>query len=54
MVVFNQNEWDLEDEEMIEDIKELVEPYGDRRQTRFIGTDINKEAKKRLKMLTYR
>ncbi len=38
-------EWDLEDEEMLNDIKSnWQEPYGDRRQELvFIGTDINKE-----------
>ena len=40
-----KNEWNLDDEEMIESIKAHWEdPYGDRRQELvFIGTNINKE-----------
>ncbi len=46
-----KNQWDIEDEEMLESIKTHWEdPYGDRRQKLvFIGTDINKQVlKKRL------
>ena len=40
-----KNEWNLEDPNMIEDVKKnWTEPYGDRRQELvFIGTDIDKE-----------
>lgn len=40
-----KNEWNLEDEEMVEDIKRnWKKPYGDRRQELvFIGTDIDKK-----------
>ena len=40
-----KNEWDLEDEEMLDNLAKIwEEPYGDRRQELvFIGTDINKD-----------